>query len=57
MFRAELHRIFELRDQITDPTAPDAYFQNFDTYVQESPHVRQVYARWENELQGLDDSA
>lgn len=57
MFRTQLPRIYELRDLIADPTSPDAYFQNFDNNVQDSLHVRQIYVRWEKDLQGLDDDA
>ncbi len=57
MFRTQLPRIYELRDLTADPTSPDAYFQNFDEYVQDSLHVRQIYARWEKDLQGLDHDA
>jgi hypothetical protein len=48
-------RIYELRDLIDDPASPDAYFQNFEENVRESPHhVQEVYLRRERELQGLD---
>jgi hypothetical protein len=57
MSRTQLPRIYELRDLTADPTSPDAYFQNFDEYVQDSLHVRQIYARWEKDLQGLDHDA
>lgn len=57
MFRMQLPRIYELRDLIADPTSPDAYFQNFDSHVQDSIHVRDIYDRWEKDLQGLDDDA
>jgi len=56
MFRTQMPRIYELRDLIPDPRSPDAYFQNFDENVQDF-HVRQIYARWETELQGLDEDA
>jgi len=58
MFRMQMPRIYELRDLIADPTSPDAYFQNFDQNVQDSPHhVAQIYLRWERELRGLDSDA
>jgi len=57
MFRTELPRLYELRDLIADPTSSDAYFQNFDRHVQDSNHVREIYERWEKDLQGLGDSA
>jgi len=54
MFRMQLSRIYELRDLIRDPTSSGAFFQNFDTYAQDSLHARQQYERWEKDLQGLD---
>ena len=55
MFRAQMPRIHELRDLIADPASADAYFQNFDENVRESPHhVKEIYLRREKELQGLD---
>lgn len=50
--------MYELKDLITDPSSPSAYFQNFEKNLQESPHhVLQIYLRWEKEMQGLDDDA
>ncbi len=58
MFRKQMPRLYELRDLIDDPRSPDAYFQNFDNNVRDSPHhVKQIYLRWERELQGLDSEA
>jgi hypothetical protein len=58
MFRTQMPRIYELKDLIDDPTSPDAYFQNFDRNLQDSPdHVRLMYLCWEKELQGLDPDA
>jgi len=57
MFRARFPRIYELRDLTADPASPDAYFQNFDNNVEDSPHVRQIYDGWERVLQGLDNDA
>lgn len=51
-------RLYELRDLIADPSSSDAYFQrDFDDRLQNSDHVRQIYARWESDLQGLDAAA
>jgi hypothetical protein len=57
MFRTQLPRIHELRDATADPESPDAYFQNFDGYLQGSNHVKEYYGRLETALQGLDHNA
>jgi hypothetical protein len=58
MFRKQMPQLYELRDLIHDPRSPDAYFQNFDNNVRDSPHhVLQIYLRWEKELRGLDSDA
>lgn len=57
MFRQELPRFYELKDCISDPASPNAYFQNFDQNLAGSAHVKDVYLQWERELQGLDDTA
>lgn len=57
VFRTRLPRIYELRDLIADPTSPDAYFQNFDSNVKDSKHVRGIYDRLEKALQGLEENA
>lgn len=53
MYRAQMPRIYELRDLIADPTSRDAYFQDFDEKL-ESLHVREIYLRRERELQAVD---
>ena len=57
MLRMQLPRVYELRDLISDPTSPDAYFHNFDKYVPDSVHARAIYDRLERDLQGLDGDA
>lgn len=57
MFRSKLPRLYELKDLITDPSSPCAYFQNFEEKLQQSDHVMDVYGRWERALQSLDESA
>jgi hypothetical protein len=57
LFRAELPRLFELKDCIDDPASPDAYFQDFDQKLARSTHKREVYLQWERVLQGLDAEA
>ena len=56
MFRAQLLRLYELRDLIADPTSPDAFFQDFENKLQHA-EIRCVYERHEKSLQGLDDNA
>jgi hypothetical protein len=46
-----------LKDCITDPSSPNAYFQNFDQNLASSEHIRDVYLRRERALQGLDAAA
>lgn len=55
--RAELPRLYELRDCIAAPASPDACFQDFDQKLSNSAHIKEVYLRWERVLQGLDDQA
>jgi hypothetical protein len=58
MFRTQMPRVYELKDLIGDPTSPNAYFQDFDNKVRDSPHhVMQIFLRWERELRGLDFDA
>jgi hypothetical protein len=57
MFRGQLPRLYELRDLIDDPSSPDAYFQNFDKHIQDSTNARDIYDRWEKDLQSLDNGA
>jgi hypothetical protein len=57
MSRAELPRLYELRDCIDDPASPDAYFQNFDQNLADSGHIGEIYRRWERLLEGLDAKA
>jgi hypothetical protein len=57
VFRAELPRLYELRDCIADPASSDAYFRDFDQNLARSAHVKDVYLRQERMLKGLDDQA
>ena len=57
MFRQELPRLYEMKDRIVDPASPNAYFQNFDTILADSTHVKDIYLRLERVLQELDDTA
>jgi hypothetical protein len=57
MLRAKLPRLYELKDLGDDPTSANAYFRNFEKHLQDSPHVLQIYLRWERSLQKLDFNA
>lgn len=57
MFRAELPRLYELRDCIDDQASPDAYFRDFDQNLTRYPEAKDFYLRQECALQGLDDEA
>ena len=57
MFRAELPRLYELRDCISDPTSPDAYFRDFDQDLARYADAKEFYLRYERDLQGPDDKA
>ena len=55
-FRNQLPRFYELKDLLTDPSHPDAYFQNFQDRLQDEMCF-ETFARWEKELQGPDPVA
>jgi hypothetical protein len=55
-FRRQLPRSYELKDLLTDPSHPDAYFQNFEDRLQEETCF-ETFALWEKKLQGLDPAA
>jgi hypothetical protein len=57
VFRVELPRLYTLRDCITDPASPNAYFRDFDQNLARSAHIKETYLRWERVLQGLDAQA
>jgi hypothetical protein len=52
VFRVELPRLYTLRDCITDPASPNAYFRDFDQNLARSAHIKETYLRWERVLQG-----
>lgn len=54
MFRKELPRVHELRDLIEDPSAPCAYFRDFDNSIRDEPLEKETWLAREHELQGLD---
>ncbi|MDI6728077.1 MAG: hypothetical protein QMD44_04010 [Thermodesulfovibrionales bacterium] len=56
MFRKELPRLYELRDQIKEPNSPNAYFRDFENKLKDS-HWKEKYLDLEKELQGLEPNA
>lgn len=54
MVRQEMPRVSELRDLITDPSKPSAYFQNFNDSIRDDPFKKQVWLAREREFQQLD---
>jgi hypothetical protein len=55
-FRSQLPRFYELKELLTDPSHPDAYFRNFEDCLLDEPCFQTV-ALWEKKLQGLDPVA
>jgi hypothetical protein len=53
MFRKQLPRIYELRDQIENPESPNSCFQNLDNNLQDS-NAMLAFRRIEDDLEGLD---
>ncbi len=56
MFRDELPRLYELKDQIKQPNSPNAYFQDFESKLR-NPHIKKKYLDLEQELRGLDSGS
>jgi len=52
-FRSRLPRFYELKDLLRDPSHPHAYFQNFESHLQENIWFA-TFALWERKLQRLD---
>lgn len=50
-------RVYELRDLITDPLNPRAYFQNFDESIRNEPSKKRVWLAREQEFQRLDSKS
>ena len=57
MSRSEFPRVHELIALLEDRTNPDAYFQDFDSRVQESPEIARVWRSREREFQRLDSES
>jgi hypothetical protein len=54
MFQASMPRVFELRDLIEQPLAPNAYFQDFETVLGKRLARRAIWLAREREFQRLD---
>lgn len=50
----ELPRVNELRELIDDPRSSNAYFQNFDTSIEEEPLKKKLWIALEREFERLD---
>ena len=55
--REELSRVFELKDQLSDPETPGAYFQNFEEGLQENSQKLAAFRKLETVLSALDTDA
>jgi hypothetical protein len=56
MFRRQLPRFYELKDLITDPSDPNAYFPAFENLLRDAICL-ECFRCWERQLHGLDDGA
>jgi len=57
VLRQRLARVFELRDTLSDPAHPDAYFKNFETGLQENHQKLEAFMKIEAVLSILDAGA
>ncbi len=57
MFRKELPRVYELRDQIGVSGSPSAYFRDFDDSLRDSPSKMRAFRALEDELRRLDPAS
>jgi hypothetical protein len=57
VLRQELPRAFELKDALSDPANPDAYFQNFEKSLQENSQKLEAFRKMEAVLSVLDVDA
>jgi hypothetical protein len=56
MFRAQLPRLYDLRDLTADTASRDAYFHDFEALLRDEL-ARAAFVRWEQKLQCLDGDA
>jgi type I restriction enzyme S subunit len=54
--RERLPRVFELKERLTDPLHPDAFFQNFEPSLVENQNKLTAFTSVERELAELDDA-
>ncbi len=57
MFRKDLPRVYEIRDQIKEPDTPMAYFQDFENSLQQSRLKMEKFLDLEKVLQRLDEDS
>jgi len=57
VLRQQLTRVFELRDTLSDPAHPDAYFKNFETSLQENSQKLEAFKKIEAVFSVLDADA
>jgi len=56
-YRCRLPRFHELRDLVTAPNSPNAYFQRFEETLRVSSSAMRQFEDFEKEFGGLDDEA
>lgn len=56
-FDDALPRIYELRNELGDPSHPDAFFREFEDSLEKSPLKLDAFLKLERQLQPLDDKA
>jgi hypothetical protein len=54
VYRADLPRIYEVRDCVAEPGGAEAYFQDFENSLANNPVKRKHFLHIEAELAGLD---
>lgn len=57
MFRAQLPRLYELRDCVPEPDCDDSYFRDFNALLERSPLASEFYRSLELKLHCLDGDA
>lgn len=57
LMRRELARVFELKDTLSNPANPNAYFQDFEESLQENSLKLAAFRKIENVLAALDADA
>lgn len=57
LLRKDLPRVFTLKDTLSDPASPDAYFQNFEKSLQENSQKLDAFRKVEAVLSVLEPDA